>query len=528
MRTLKLIFAILGSVLCLSAFAQYGSSKVSLYAQLNLATLGASNGNDCWGYVSPSGREYALMGCNNKVAFVEITNPSQPVYFASIPHSSSLWGDIKVYRDHAYIVSEASGVGIQVVDMSRIDEHIVTLVRTITNPGRSHNVAIDTRSGFLYTTGSNEGSGTTVCYDLSNPANPVKVGPSSMTNTYQHDIMAYTYVSGPYAGRQVLFGSSESRGVEIWDVTNKNSPYRIKRVSYPFVGYCHQAWLSRDEKYLYVDDEFDESNSGMTTRTIVIDVSSLENAAYVTSFTNNVNSIDHNQFWRDGFLFQANYRSGLRIWDTNDNPTSPTEVGFFDTYPSGDGLSYDGAWSTFPFFPSGTVIVSDINRGLFILNADEATTRKNSPFQFNLIKGNLSSGGIEELKSSDDNRMVILASASPFAIEPPVQLELSTKSMTPKPRMLRLGVESYIDASNGTMTVRVLNNDTGQWDEVANVPASTTEQLFELELSEAQWADYVNPSTLEMKMRLIWKAPAPPTGWPFTVRIDHVYWTIRS
>jgi len=126
-----------------SAFAQFASDKVSLYVNWEPSHFGATSGNGCWGYVSASGREYALMGLNNQVAFIEITNPASPVWVTSIPHTSSTWGDIKVYGNYAYAVTETSGTGIQVMDMSQIDLGIVTLVRTITSPGRTHTLALD-------------------------------------------------------------------------------------------------------------------------------------------------------------------------------------------------------------------------------------------------------------------------------------------------------------------------------------------------------------------------------------------------
>lgn len=375
MKFVKPVIWVFGAVLGVTALAQFDAHNVTLYRNLPPSTFGATSGNDCWGYVSPSGREYAIMGLNNRVAFVEITDPANPVVIATVPHPSSTWGDIKTYSHYAYVVAESSGSGIQVIDLDRIDEGIVTLVRTISSPGRSHNVAIDTMSGFLYTCGSNQGTGTTMCFSLANPANPVQVGPPSMTANYQHDAQIVTYTSGPYAGRQILFGCSEGRGVEIHDVTNKNSPFMIRRVPYPNIAYCHQGWLDAERKYFYVDDELDENNYGFTTRTIVINVESLENAHYVTSFTSGLPSIDHNLFIRDGFIFEANYRSGLRIFDANVDPLNPPQVGWFDTYPENNDRGFNGAWSNYPFFPSGTVIVSDIERGLFILDVSRALAR---------------------------------------------------------------------------------------------------------------------------------------------------------
>ncbi|MCL6623816.1 MAG: choice-of-anchor B family protein, partial [Fimbriimonadales bacterium] len=114
-----LIFGVLFSLPALLP-AQFNAHNVQLRAWLDLNRFGAQSGNDCWGYVSRTGREYALMGLNNQMAVVEITDPTAPRIIGSIPHSSSLWGDIKVYRDYAYVVNESGG-GIQVVDLSGVD-----------------------------------------------------------------------------------------------------------------------------------------------------------------------------------------------------------------------------------------------------------------------------------------------------------------------------------------------------------------------------------------------------------------------
>ena len=205
----------------------FPSQNVSLYNQIDLSTFGASSGNDCWGYVSPSGREYALVGLNNKVAFVEITDPTNVDWFASIPHSSNLWGDIKVYQDVAYVVTERSGSGIQVISMADIDSHIVRLIRTINAPSRNHNIAVDTVGGRLYTLGSNGGSATTVIFDLSNPTDPVEIG--TWSSAYEHDAQIVTVTSGDYAGRVIMFGASTGLGLDIIDVTDPANTVLISR-----------------------------------------------------------------------------------------------------------------------------------------------------------------------------------------------------------------------------------------------------------------------------------------------------------
>lgn len=370
-RTMK--FALPLSLIGLAglASAQYTSQNITMFKHLTLAQLGTTAGNDVWGYTSPTGREYALVGGYDRTIVVEVTNPSNPVILASFAHTGSDWSDIKVYQSYAYVVSEGSGVGIQVLDLSNIDSGQVLLVKTVTNPGRTHNVAIDTYSGFLYTCGSNQGDATTMFFSLANPANPVKVG--QWTQNYQHDAQIVTYTSGPYAGRQIFFGCSEGRGMDIIDVTNKSAPFRISRTPYPNVTYCHQGWLSPDRQYFYLDDELDEQTYGFSTNSRIFDVSNLTAPALVGSFSSGSPSIDHNQYVLGNYIFQANYRSGLRVFDRS-NPTAPVQVGYFDTYPGSDANQFNGAWSSYPYFPSGNVIVNDIEGGLFVLDVTGITT----------------------------------------------------------------------------------------------------------------------------------------------------------
>ncbi|MCW5940527.1 MAG: choice-of-anchor B family protein [Fimbriimonadaceae bacterium] len=353
--------------------ARWPALNVRLYKHFSLADFGAQSGNTCWGYVSESGREYAIMGLNNKAAFVEVTDPENPKIVATVPHTPSMWADIKVYKNACYLVTEAAGSGIQVMDLSKIDEGKVELVRTIMSPGRSHTIAVDADSGFLYTCGSRDGTGTTMAFDLKDPLNPVQVGAKTMTPVYQHEAQVFTYHEGKYAGKQILFGGGEGRGLELWDVTDKDKPTLVRRVSYPFVGYCHQGWLSADRRYFYVNDEFDESTNKIATRTLIFDVSNLETAELVGTYTTGKPSVDHNLYIRNDFIFHANYTTGLWVFDANDNPLEPVMKGYFDTYPKNDTAEFNGAWSNYPLLPSGVVIISDINDGMFIVDTSEAT-----------------------------------------------------------------------------------------------------------------------------------------------------------
>ena len=353
----------------------FPASNVTLRTFMDLSSFPSnpSTGNDCWGYTSPSGREYALMGLRNALAVVEVTNPDSPVIVGSVSHSSSDWADVKVYQDHCYVTNESGG-GLDVIDLSDVDNGNVTLVQRLTGGGltTAHNVAIDTDSGFLYLCGANLNGGRLRAYDLSTPGSPVLVGSTPASEVYVHDAQVVTYNDGPLSGRQIAFCANPSVGLDIYDVTNKANMFRVSRTTYPLNEIPHQCWLSEDRKYLYFGDEGDETNAGVDTRTVIFDVQDINNPTVVGTFTNGLTAIDHNLYAANGLLYEANYSTGLRVFDLA-NPVEPVEIAFIDTFPEDDRTEYVGAWSVYPFFDSGTVIVSDYTRGLFVVTLDVAS-----------------------------------------------------------------------------------------------------------------------------------------------------------
>jgi choice-of-anchor B domain-containing protein len=350
-----------GSALCGSAAAQFPAENVSLYHHYTAAELGSSFAEDCWGYVSGSGREYAIVGLSQGTGFIEITDPANPVVVA-IKTQPNRGRDMKVYQNYVYSSSDSGPT--HVYDVSDIDNGVITLVRSISRG--THNLAVDEVSGFLYLAAG----GPMHAYDLSDPANPTFAG---TWPGQTHDVQVVTYTSGPYAGRQIAFVfAGWDQWLDIVDVTNKSNMVQMGRTSYPSPGYTHHGWLTADRHYLYIADELDEINGQPLTRTFIIDVSDLANPTYVRDFTTGQPSTDHNLYVYNGFIFEANYTSGMHIFDASD-PLNPVEVGYFDTYPAHNNPTYDvGAWTAYPFFPSGTVIVTDRTGGLFILDVSAA------------------------------------------------------------------------------------------------------------------------------------------------------------
>jgi choice-of-anchor B domain-containing protein len=346
---------------------------VALLSWLSLQDLpgGSTRASDIWGYVSPSGREYAIIGLERGTAFVDITDPVNPAIAGHVVSPTSIWKEVTTYDQYAYVVTEAGG-GMQVIDLHQIDQHQVTLTGTVTTLGlnRTHTIRVNPSTGFLYLNGSNLYGGGLVAFNVADPANPQFAG--AWNTAYVHDSYTVRYDQGPYAGKEISFACLGGAGLGVLDVTNKASMTTLSVTTYPNLTYCHYGWLDDARHYFYVNDELDEQvHPGLPTTTYVIDVTDLAHPQYVSSFTNGNSAIDHNPIGGDHFLFEANYRSGLRIYDIAD-PQNVQEVGCFDTYPADDQPQFNGAWGVH-LMPSGVIIVSDIERGLFVFDASLVT-----------------------------------------------------------------------------------------------------------------------------------------------------------
>ncbi len=363
-----------------SARAQtFPSDQVTLleFLPLNGFPSNPSSANDCWGYVSPSGREYALLGVRDAVVVVELSDPSGPVIVASIPHQSSNWCDIRTYGSYAYAVNETGG-GIDVIDLGQVDEGVVTLVQQVIDfgLGTCHNIAVDEVSGYLYLASPNINQGRLVAMNLSDPADPfLENALPPPQGGVSHDVQVVTYTSGPYTGMQIAFSSSGTDGLEIFDVTDKGSMFKISDGTYPNQTYTHQGWLSEDRKYFYINDELDSVNE-----TVIFDVQDIFNPLFVGTYTAGVTATDHNVFVHQGRIFEGEYRAGLRVFDASD-PLNPVQVGWIDTFPGDDSPGSGGVWGVYPFLPSGKVILSDKTRGMFVVWPGPA------PLQFDIAAG---------------------------------------------------------------------------------------------------------------------------------------------
>jgi len=362
----------MGSTPCVNGMAgTFPCHNIDLASFLPLDSIGGGTGNDVWGWTDPlTNKEYALMGRSNGTAFVDISDAENPVYLGNLPtHSvASSWRAIKVYANHAFIVSEAANHGMQVFDLTQL-RNVAAPPATFSSTAhyngfsRAHTITLNEETGFAYVNGvtaytdaaANKCARGLHIIDVRDPARPAYAGCFD-ADGYTHDSQCVVYrgADEAYRNREICFNSNEDT-LTIVDVTDKKAPQLLSRTTYPGSAYTHQGWLTDDHSLFLVDDEIDEQKFKTKTRTHVF------NEGTTTA-------IDHNLYILGRYAYQSNYRSGLRVLDISHAATATMqEVGYFDVYPVDDLPNFNGTWSNYPFFKSGVVVVSGIEQGLFVL-----------------------------------------------------------------------------------------------------------------------------------------------------------------
>ncbi len=371
--------------LCENGLAgSYPCNGIDVMATIDSETLGGSvaQGSDIWGWTdTTTGKEYALVALSNSTAFVDVTDSVNPIVLGRLltNTSSSQWRDVKVYNDYAFIVADNVGEhGMQVFDLTRL-RNVTNAPETFnsdavyTGVGSCHNIVINETEAIAYLVGcSSTNGGGPIFVDISDPSNPTFLGDYT-AGGYSHDAQVITY-NGPdadYTGKQIYVGSNGNTDeVVILDVTDKTNVIPVSNFTYPQTSYAHQGWFTEDMNYFILGDETDEMGFGNNTRTIVFNFSDLDNPSYHMDYFGPTAAIDHNGYVDGNEYYLSNYTAGMRILNISNissSTNSMTETHFIDTYPENNNASFNGVWSVYPYFNSGNIVISDINRGLFIV-----------------------------------------------------------------------------------------------------------------------------------------------------------------
>ncbi len=382
--------------------ADFRCQNISLLAHIPLTDLptDSSSANDIWGHVDLNTmREYAIIGLRKGVVVIEVTNPESPQVVGSINGATTAWRDIKVYqffnrathswRAYAYVSADDISEGLRIIDLNQLPERI-SEIAPLMEDTRAHNIYIShTAPGLniplpdgvsqLHVAGSENFNGAWRSYQLTSPATPTPSYTSStgLREDYTHDITGFT--TGPTRAQRDCLGESSAscyvmvdfneNSVRIWDHSNPDIAHQISEVTYPNISYTHSGWLSEDGQYLFVHDEKDESSLNLNTAVHVFDMSNLASPTLVATWEGDSQATDHNGFAKGNRYYMSNYERGLTVLDISD-PSAPAQTGFFDTFPASDNASFNGAWGVYPFLPSGIILVSDIQGGLFIFRDD--------------------------------------------------------------------------------------------------------------------------------------------------------------
>lgn len=352
--------------------------------------------SDIWGFIDlNTQKEYAIIAFQNGVSVVDVSEPTTPQIIGSITGISSTWRDIKVYQyfehttlrwvSYAYVTTEANE-GLTIIDLNDLDNGISivkrqTIDRTahniyISNLDYGLNIALANQQPAVHILGSDKFFGSFRTYSLSDPQTlSATYSLSSATaNDYTHDAASVT-INDARAQTDCVASSNDSCLVildfnegtmRLWDHTNQEQATEIGVGTYPNAAYTHSGWWSEDKQYVLVHDEIDEQRFGLNTTINIFDISSLTTPILVGTWQGPTRAIDHNGFVRGNRYYMSNYERGLTVLDITD-PSNPSEVGFFDTYPVSNNAGFNGAWGVYPFLPSGNILVSDINSGLYIL-----------------------------------------------------------------------------------------------------------------------------------------------------------------
>lgn len=375
----------------------FACSNVDMISFISLKDLRMNRGvrlNDVWGWTdSETGKEYGIVGHMEAAVFIDMSDATRPVVLGELPRTPGSPGsthrDMKVFKDHAFIVADGSGQhGMQVFDMRRLRDwpgefQVYEPDVLYTKIASSHNMVINESTGYAYAVGNSSGGetcgGALHMIDINDPRNPQFVGcfndPKTGNNGSgaTHDAQCVLY-AGPdveHRGKEICVGANGT-AISIADVSDKDNPIAISQGTYPNSAYVHQGWFTDDHRYFYQNDEADEIN-GMAdaTRTMIWDLTDLDEPEMIAEYFGDSNSTDHNLYVDGDVMYQTNNASGLRIIDIRDR-ANPVEIGFFDTTPNNLNVAgFDGTWSSYPYFKSGNILVNSRREGLFILRKRE-------------------------------------------------------------------------------------------------------------------------------------------------------------
>ena len=390
-------------------------NKIDLVGHVAISDFSSNpkDANDIWGHIDLNTNiEYAIIGIENGVAVFDLSDPTTPREVGSIAGTKTLWRDVKVYQyfdkalniwqAYAYATIDGKSDNVMIIDLNQLPQSISLVTKDaaaaqahnvyISNVDYTYNTALKNATPTLQLVGAKGGgaqSNSFLSYSLINPKKltPYALG-DNFGSGYTHDATSMRISdsrkdidckeNGDTCDVFIDFNEEE---IKIWNTTTPGQEKQISQIIYNDVQaehkYVHSGWMTEDKRFVLAHDEFDELRGGVNTTVRIFDLQSLTNPTLAGVWKGATPAIDHNGFVRGNRYYMSNYKRGLTILDIT-NPASPVEVGLFDTYSPNDLTGFAGAWGVYPYLPSGLILVSDINGGLFVLRDNTNNTPQGS------------------------------------------------------------------------------------------------------------------------------------------------------
>jgi choice-of-anchor B domain-containing protein len=355
------LLALFTIVLPIVVTAQINMSQLGY---LDIPSLHNTELNDIWGYTDEDGNEYALVGCFDGTSVVDVTDPANPTEIAWFPGMNSIWRDLKVYDDYAYVTTEANE-GLLIIDLSPLPASTTLPSTLYTGPTgdewySAHNLYQD--DGYVYIFGAGRDNGGVIILDVAtDPMNPIEVG--SFEQWYCHD--GYVRNDTGYFGH---VNDGFFSIVDLTDKANVNLSDVIGTLS-TSSNFTHNCWPSDDGNTLFTTDEV--PNGFLDS----YDISDPANPVFLDQVQSSPgnNIIPHNAHVWGNYLVTSYYTDGVVVHDIS-NPSNMVEIANFDTSPNYSGNTFNGCWGVYPFFSSTNIIASDTEEGLYVLGLSPTLT----------------------------------------------------------------------------------------------------------------------------------------------------------
>lgn len=373
---MKLLILPLFIIAALTSHAQFAHQNIDLLGTFSDPSVTAEpvygiKYQACWGWFdSTSGKEYGIIGSTAGTYIVDVSIPSNPIQVDYIPgrRTNCIWHEYKTYGNYLYIISDDGGNNsLQIADMSYLPDSAHVVYDSTDIFVHAHALYIDNDKLYVSSVSTATDFSSMNVYSLTNPEHP------DLLRRLDQDFAFINSVHDMYVVNDTVYASCGYDGLFILQYDSMLNQFTLLGALQDASNiYNHSSFLSPDHQTLYLCEEVPD---GRPVK--VIDVSDIVNPTLTSTFFSHVGATPHNPEVKGNKLFVSYYQDGVYMYDIS-NPLTPVQLGYFDTYPTNPtgvypSPAYAGCWSTFSELPSGILLASDMQSGLFCLDISNIT-----------------------------------------------------------------------------------------------------------------------------------------------------------